>query len=184
MWTVNFFLRAEGHSTPVMFIKDQSDFLIRTRIWGLFSPQNTQELPVTRLKVFVHSRWNCHFESGFWSVGWGWENRSTVKKPLRQLCRTKNESQTQTLPTYDFDAGTWTANDSGGSLWTGLWPSLPFPCYFFSQTESLFTGYYGGSWVLLPLRQPCFPTHPPPPFPTVPATWEQDRTRVVQLLLL
>ena len=91
-----------------MFIKDQSDFLIRTRIWGLFSPQNTQELPVTRLKVFVHSRSNCHFESGFWSVGWGWENRSTVKKPLRQLCRTKNESQTQTLPTYDFDAGTWT----------------------------------------------------------------------------
>ena len=138
MWTVNFFLRAEGHSTPVMFIKDQSDFLIRTRIWGLFSPQNTQELPVTRLKVFVHSRSNCHFESGFWSVGWGWENRSTVKKPLRQLCRTKNESQTQTLPTYDFDAGTWTANDSGGS------------------------------WVLLPLRHPCFPPTPPPPSPPSP----------------
>ena len=133
MWTVNFFLRAEGHSTPVMFIKDQSDFLIRTRIWGLFSPQNTQELPVTRLKVFVHSRSNCHFESGFWSVGWGWENRSTVKKPLRQLYRTKNESQTQTLPTYDFDAGTWTSNHSGGS------------------------------WVLLPLRHPCFPTPPPLP---------------------
>ena len=27
------------------------------------------------------------------------------EKPLGQLCRTKNESQPQTLPTYDFDSG-------------------------------------------------------------------------------
>ena len=87
-----------------MFIKDQSDFLIRTRIWGLFSLQNTQELPVTRLKVFVNSTSNWHFESRFWSVGWGWEKASQTTHG----CRTKNESQTQTLPTYDFDAGTWT----------------------------------------------------------------------------
>ena len=62
-----------------MFIKDQSDFLIRTRIWGLFSPQNTHELPVTRLKVFVHSTSNGISNPDFEVlVGDG-------KKPLRQL---------------------------------------------------------------------------------------------------
>ena len=47
------------------------------------------------------------------------------------------------------------------SLWTGLWssgelapPSLPFPCYFFPQTESLFTGYFFSGFRAISITQP------------------------------
>lgn len=111
MCTVNFFLRGEGGCIQVMIRKYQLNLLIRTRMGRLFNPQNTQELSwsITRLKVqFIRT---FQIEVAFririltcWLLR-GWQNQSTVKKPLGQLCRTKNESQPQTLPTYDFDSG-------------------------------------------------------------------------------